>query len=153
MRKLFMIICLVATATIASADDAVHINGIIDGKQLELKPEMKERLADDSLGLLSSCMYWSALWYSNPSCYTNSSCFAEVQKGSHLHFVFAKPRTIDVKLADIDVRVEVYEMVITLPLASGQVWVKTKSTTSYFAKFTPHSRGVLEDTIEEAQKP
>jgi hypothetical protein len=97
-------------------------------------------------------MYWSSLWSENPSV-TNRSYFADVQKGSQLHFVFAKPQTVDVKIADFDVRVEVHEMVITLPVATAQVWVKTKYTTSYFAMFTPHARGVLEDTIDEARKP
>lgn len=149
MLKLFAIICLLTTAAFARANDAAQVSGVINGKQLKLSPEVRQKLAGDSIALLASCGYWSDL-----DCTTKHQRFADAKKGSYLLFAFAKPPTVGVSVSKgIEIRVEVDEMVITLPMSSGVVWVRTGQRTSYFAFFQPAATFKLEAALKEAQMP
>jgi hypothetical protein len=50
-------------------------------------------------------------------------------------------------------KIGVKEIVITLPLSSGDIWVRSDSGTSYFAMFTPEAFFKLDATLKETQKP
>ena len=144
MCKIFMIVCLAATVTFARAADTVQVSGVIGGKPLQVVPEVRQKLVEESISLLASCAY-SSLHDSS----TNTLHFADAEKQSHLTFIFAKPPTVEVKTENM--KVDVKKMVITLPLSSGVVWVSSNHSTSYFAKFTPEASFKLEATLKAAQ--
>jgi len=144
MRKLFTIICLVAAAGFARADDAVQVGGVADGKQLQFTPAIQQKLADDSIQLLASCSVSSLQS-------TNTYDWPDVKRASYLTVRFAKPATVELPIAKV--KVEVQEMVISLPLYSAIIRVSSNHGTSYFTKFTPETFYKLEATLKEAQKP
>ena len=146
MRKLFTIFYLAAFVTFARADDTAQVSGVINGKQLQFSSEAKQKVITDSISLLASCSY-SSLHDSS----TNKPHFKDAVKQSHLTITFSKPQIVEVPLEKM--KVEVKEMVITLPLSSGAVWVRSSSDTSYFAMFTPETFYKLEATLNEVQKP
>jgi len=146
MRKLFTLFYLAAFVTIARADDTAQVSGVIDGKQLQISPEVRQKLITESVSLLASCSY-SSLHDSS----TNKLHFEDAAKQSHLTITFSKPQIVEVQLEKM--KVEVKEMVITLPLSSGDIWVRSDASASYFAMFTPETFYKLEATLKEVQKP
>ena len=135
-----------AFVTFARADDTAQVSGVINGKQLQFSPEVRQKLIMESVSLLASSSY-SSLHDSS----TNKLHFEDAAKQSHLTIIFSKPQTIEVQLEKM--KVEVKEMVITLPLSSGDIWVRSGASTSYFAMFTPDASYKLEATLKEVQKP
>ena len=145
MLKLFTLFYLAAFVAFARADDTAQVSGVIDGKQLQISPEVRQNLITESISLLASCSY-SSLHDSS----TNKPHFKDAVKQSHLTITFSKPQIVEVPLEKM--KVEVKEMVITLPLSSGAVWVRSDTDTSYFAMFTPDRFYKLEATLKEVQK-
>jgi hypothetical protein len=147
MRRLFTLFYLVATVASARAEDTAQVSGVIDGKHLQFSPEVRQKVVTDSVSLLASCCY-SSLHDSS----TNTLHFEDAMKQSHLRIIFPKPQIVEVQL-DEKMKVKVKELVITLPLASAAIWVRSDDSTSYFAKFTPETLFKLQASLKEAQKP
>jgi hypothetical protein len=145
MRKLFTLFYLAATVVIVRAEDKAQVSGVIEGKLLRFAPEVQRKLAENSIKLLASCSY-SSLHDGN----TNKVHFEDAEKRSHLTIIFSKPHMVEVQLEKINVKVK--EMVITLPLTSGGIWVRSDGRTSYFAMFTPDTYFKLEALLKEAQR-
>jgi hypothetical protein len=144
MRKVFALFYLAAAITFARAEDTAQVSGVIDGKQLQLLPEVRQKLVDDSIRLLASCGVSSLQS-------TNTYKWPDVERQSHLTYRFTKPVTVELPIAKL--KVEVSEMVISLPLYSSVIRVRSDHSTSYFTKFTPETFYKLEATLKEAQKP
>lgn len=145
MRKLFTLFCLAAAVAFARAEDTMQVSGVIDGKQMQLVPEFRQKLTDDSIRLLASCCV-SSLQDSS----TNTYKWPDVESQSHLTFHFTKALTVELPITKV--KVEVKDMVISLPLYSSVILVRSDHGTSYFTKFTPEAFYKLEATLKEAQK-
>ena len=123
-----------ATQPHNTVSEKPQVSAVINGKQMELVPEVRARLVEKSVALLSSCVFSDLHPQEN---------LAGALKQSHLRFTFSPPRKVEVPVEKITVGVS--EMVITLPLSSGGIWVRADKGLMYFAKFK-HS------IVEELQK-
>jgi len=81
-------------------------------------------LVEKSVALLSSCAYMDKHLPQK---------IEDVKKQSHLDFKFNSPRIVDVPIMKTTVKIK--EMVISLPLIIGGIWVRTDDGDIYFSKF------------------
>jgi hypothetical protein len=148
MRKLFASFCLAATVVFARAGDPAQVGGIINGKPLpKLPPDVRQKLEEQSIKLLESCRFADL---------HSTNDVKRVHGPSFVHFIFANPVDVQEKVGKAvspggKVKLEIKDMVITLPLASGGIWVQSDQGTSYFAKFDHQIAQALEQLLKEAQ--
>lgn len=133
--------------TCARAQDKAHVSAIIDGKKLQFAPEIEQKLATDFIILLENCRDASV----NDG-NTNQPRFQDAEKHSHLTIIFAKRQSVEVP--NVEAKVEVDEMVVTLPLSSGVIWVHSDQDTSHFAKWSSYDTyQEIQRILKDAQKP
>ncbi len=126
MRKLLMAVCLAATFALVRAESPTQVSGVINGEQVQFSPEVRQKLLEESVTLLASCGYSDS---------RSKKGLADAKRGSYLHFALTKALIVEVPLEKI--KVELKEMVITLPLSSGRIWVNSNEGALYLAKFDP----------------
>jgi hypothetical protein len=147
---LFTLIVLAAAMVVGCTDhsnDTAHVTGVMNGKSLQLSDAIQHKLSDQSIALLQTCGYSDL----NP---TNN--WADVQKGPHLHLAFPEALNLQLRAGhapDGKVNVELTEMVITLPLVRGGIWVRSHQDTLYFAKFYCGISTEMDHTLATAQEP
>lgn len=149
MIKIAIIFLTVLTTVFATAADTTNITAIIKGKRLEFSTGMRAEAVQKSVELLASCAYMNAKpnWGAGGS---EPSSIAEAQKQSHLHLVFANPTQVDVPIEKVTLKVR--EMVISLPLVIGGIWVRTDDGAMYFAKFNHKARENLQKVLDEVPR-
>ncbi len=76
---------------------------------------------------------------------------ADAQKGSHLDMKFSTP--VEVEVPAKKVRIQVHEMLISLPLLTGGIWVRTDDRVMYFAMFDRTASEAVQKMLDKAQKP
>ena len=140
--KPLLVVYLVALALASSpANETPQVSGVIDGKKVEFAPEVGTLVADKSVALLASCAFKD---------FHTTQGLADVVKQSHLRVTFASARKVEVPIEEITVAVK--EMVITLPLSSGRILVRTdKGVFFYFAKFKNTIVEDLQKLLKEAK--
>ena len=113
-------------------------------------PEARTNLVEQSFGLLASCIYMNEKpnWGAGGS---EPQSIADAQKQSHLDFTFASPRTVEIPV--LKTKVSVREMVISLPVVVGGIWVRTFDGVIYFAMFDYNNTQAIDKLLKEAQKP
>lgn len=87
-----------------------------------------QQVAEAAVKLLSTCIYEAR---------ANEEQFVQAQRGSHLRVSFRRPSSVEV---NGEKTFEVKELIVTLPLASGSVLIRTDAGYRYFAKFTESGR-------------
>src|SRR3954471_12873181 len=101
MRTMLTLSFLLAALVAINAADGAAVSGKVDGRTLELTPEIQTKLIDASAKLLATC--------SNIVVFPKNT-LANAKRGSHLDFVFTPPRKFDLGSRATDV--EVKEMVL-----------------------------------------
>ncbi len=138
MKKILFGIIAAATVFCVQAQDNVQVGCVI---KLDLTPKGQTNLVEKSVALLSSCGYMDK---------NLPQKLEDVKKQSHLDFVFASPRTINVPTMQITVKVK--EMVISLPLIIGGIWLCTDEGDIYFSKYNYTEVQAVNDLLKEAQR-
>ncbi len=144
-------ILLTVSATLSVTAATTNITGIIKGKQVEFSPDIRAKAVQMSVELLASCAYMNAKpkWGAAP---TEPQSIAVVEKQSHLHLVFSSPVKVEVPIEKVTLQTR--EIVISLPLATAGIWVRTDDGVSYFAMFSNHVVfEQLQKLLDETQKP
>jgi len=146
MRKLCTICLLIASLAFAHAADAVRVSGVVDGKKLQLTPELQKRLTEESVKLLASC---------SNTVIQPKNTLENAKRKSHLHFTFVEPRSFDLGTEKKTgaTGVQVKEMVLTLPLSSGGAWIDSTQFRWYCSKFDAKITQEMEEILRSAQKP
>lgn len=150
MKTLAFLAWVLAFTGSAMAEDAINLAGTIKGAKVAYTRNSRERIARKSVDLLASCIYmnprpnWGASSTAPPG-------IENARKQSHLDLVFSTPQKVEV--AAEKVTLDVKELVITLPLNSGGIWVRTDDGVKYFAKFDCIVSHDLQKLLSEAQKP
>ena len=139
------LIFLVGHLTFALATDAVQVSGVVDGKKLQLTPELQKRLIEESVKLLASC--------SNTVVQPHRR-LEDVKSRSQLHFLFAEPRSFDlgIERRPGTTNVLVKEMVIELPLSSGGTWISSTLFRWFCSKYDSRTIQEIEEMLKPAQK-
>ena len=151
MKKIAIIFLAVLTAGSVTAAGTTNITAVIKGKQVEFRSDTRARAIQASLNLLASCAYMNAKpkWGASP---TEPQSVAEVQKQSHLRLVFSSQVKVEVPTERVTLQTR--DIVISLPLATAGIWVRTDHGVSYFAMFGDHvSYEELQKLLDQAQKP
>jgi len=132
MKKVIILFLVVLAVSIAMAKGTTNVTAVVKGKPLEFSPAVRDQVIQKSVALLSSCAYvdprpdWGA-----PG---QPQSIADAQKNSHLRFVFSNPCQVEVPIEKLTVQVR--EMVVSLPLVTAWIWVRTDEGVRYFAKFS-----------------
>jgi hypothetical protein len=121
MEKILLVVVIVASLFSVQAEDNVQVDYAI---KLGLTPRSQSNLVEKSVALLSSCAYMDKHLPQK---------IEDVKKQSHLDFKFNSPRIVDVPIMKTTVKIK--EMVISLPLIIGGIWVRTDDGDIYFSKF------------------
>jgi hypothetical protein len=124
------------------AATAVTISGTINGGAVEFPVDVQEKVAADAIKLLGSCAY------SDRDTKTEND-LKKAREQAHLHFSFAKPRTVTVQQTEV----RVPEMVITLPLSTGAIWVRANTKVLYFSKYSRSDSQKVAAWLEKAKAP
>jgi hypothetical protein len=145
MKTILFIIITAFISVCVRAQDDVQVSCVIKPR---FAPEARTKLVEKSVALLSSCAYadlkpkWGA-----PG---EPQSITDIEKQSHLDFVFATPRTVEVPIIRITVKVN--EMVIQMPLITGGIWVRTDDGIIYLSKYKYPILQEIDDLLLEAQK-
>jgi len=145
MKAVLFVIVTVFTAVCVQAQDDVQVSCVI---KPTLYPVVRTNLIEKSVALLASCEYadlkpkWGA-----PA---EPKSMAEIEKKSHLRFVFATPRSVEIPVMKMTLKVK--EMVIKMPLITGGIWVRTDDGVIYLSKFSHTVVQDLDKLLLEAQQ-
>jgi hypothetical protein len=131
------------------AEDTTNVTAVIKGKSVEFSPEVRAQVVQKSVDLLSSCIHMNSKpkWGTG----TQPQSIADAQKESHLRLVFSSARKVQVPAEKVTIQVR--EMVITLPLNTGGIWVRTENRVIYFAKFSHTTVEELQALLKGAEAP
>jgi hypothetical protein len=150
MKKIAIMFLAVFAAALAMAADTTNVTAIIKGKPVNFSPDVRTQVVQKSVALLASCAYVNAKpkW---GAAATEPRSMADAQKQSHLHLVFSSPHNVEVPIEKVTLRV--YEMVISLPLVTAGIWVRTDDGVMYFAMFDHIASEDLQKLLVKAQRP
>lgn len=76
---------------------------------------------------------------------------ADAEKRSHLHLVFSSAHEVEIPTEKVSLQVR--EMVISLPLTTAGIWVRTDDGVQYFAMFDHTACENLQKQLDRAEKP
>jgi hypothetical protein len=143
MKRLFGLLSF-ALVFVAIGAESTKVAYVIDRKPTPVPENIQNRLVEASVSLLASC------GYSDTKTQTKED-FAEARKFTHIQIVFNEPRTVDLKSEKMTVQVK--EMIITLPLTTGVIWVPFGERILYFSKYQPKRADELDKVLKEIPKP
>jgi hypothetical protein len=148
MKIIAILLFAVLAMSNVMAIEAPNITAVIKGKPLKFSAEFRAEAIQKSVDLLSSCAFMD----SHPKWGTpaNPQSMADAQKDSHMRLIFSSPRKVEVPIEKITVQVR--EMVISLPLNSAGIWVRTDEGVLYFAKFSHSTVEKLRTLLKKVQE-
>jgi hypothetical protein len=133
-----LVACLLLAAPVADQSDHPEIQGLI-ATRVQFGGEAREKLASACLALLRSCAY---------SAPASEEDWLNALDKCHLDIKFTKPRNALVNRSET---VTVAQMLITFPLGSGGIWVRSGGRYTYFAKFDPQLTVKIQELLREAK--
>ena len=142
MRTILTLSFLVASLVAINAADRVAVSGNVDGRRLELTPDIQAKLIEASAKLLATC---------SNVVVQPKNILENAKRGSHLDFVFTPPRKFD--LGARATGVEVKEMVLTLPVSSGGAWIESTQFRWYCSKFDTNLCGKIDLLLRSGDAP
>ena len=149
MKKIAIISLMVLTTVFAMAAETTNVTAIIKGKRVEFSSEVHPELVQKSFDLLASCGFREAKpKWGAPG---EPQSIAAAQKQSHLHLVFSSIHKVAIPTEKITL--QVHEMVISLPLATAGIWVRTDDGVQYYAMFDHAVCEELQKGLDKARKP
>jgi hypothetical protein len=148
MKGIVILLFTVLVMSNVMAVETTNITAVIKGKPLKFSPELRAEAVQKSVDLLSSCAYKDL----HPKWGTpaNPQSMADAQKDSHMRLVFSSPRKVEVPIEKVTVQVR--EMVISLPLNTAGIWVRTNDGVLYFAKFSHATAEELRTLLKKVQE-
>lgn len=149
MKKITIISLTVLTTVFAMAAETTNISAIIKGKRVEFSSDDHAQLVQKSFDLLASCGYMEAKpKWGAPA---EPQSIADAQKQPHLHLVFSSAHKVEIPTEKVTLQVR--EIVISLPLATAGIWVRTGDGVQYFAMFDHTVSEKLQKQLDKAKKP
>ena len=149
MKKIAIMFLTVLVTGLATAADTTNVTAIIKGKRMEFSSDVRAQIVQKSVDLLASCAYMDAKpKWGAPA---EPQSIADAQKQSHLRLVFSSPVKVEVPIEKVTL--QVHEMVISLPLVTAGIWVRTKDGVMYLAMFNHTVREDLQKELDKAGKP
>ena len=149
MKKIAITLLTVLTTVFVTAAETTNVTAMIKGKRVEFSSDDRALLVQKSFDLLASCGYMDAKpKWGAPS---QPQSIADAQKQSHLHLVFSSAHKV--KIPTEKVTLQVREIVISLPLNTAGIWVRTDDGVQYFAMFDHTVCEELQKQLDKARKP
>ena len=149
MKKIAIILLTALTTVFAVAAETTNVTAIIKGTRVKFSSDDHAQLVQKSFALLASCGYMDAKpKWGTPS---QPQSIADAQKQSHLHLVFSSAHKV--KIPTENVTLQVREIVISLPLNTAGIWVRTDNGVQYFAMFDHSVAEELQKELDKARKP
>jgi hypothetical protein len=133
----FVVLCALFS-TLASAQEAPQVQGLI-ATRVHFPADAGEMASAATLKLLSSCTA------SGPA--TEKEWQEAPVRTCHLHLTFAKPRILTMYNSQA---LAVDELVLTFPLNSARLWVRSGDQYHWFAKFRPDLCKPIQELLKEA---
>jgi hypothetical protein len=148
MRMIVVAILLACPAAARSEDEprvraekatSPEVDGLRDGKPVHYSPAARDRLVAAALRLLGSCSYSQGGY--------GEEDWKKAQEGDHVRVHFPQPPTVTADRRTL----KVPDLVVTLPLASGGIWIRSGGQVLYFAKYNHDLSERLRKCIEEGK--
>jgi hypothetical protein len=134
-----IVACLLLTASAAGPPDGlVEVKGLI-ATRVQFGGDAREKVASAGLDLLRSCTH---------SATASEEDWLKALHKCHLDIKFTTPRNLIVNRSE---KITVAEMLITFPLASGGIWVRSGERYTHFAKFDPQLCIKIQELLGEAK--
>lgn len=137
-RCITMGVLWAVSCTGLSAQDSAQVQGVL-ATRVQFSDEAGEKLAAASLKLLASCTA------SGPA--TEKELQDAPARTCHLHLTFARPRIVTMANSSA---LAVDEVVVTFPLSSARLWVRSGDQHHWFAKFRPDLCDPIQELLKEA---
>lgn len=131
------VLCAVFS-TLASAQEVPQVQGLIATRG-HFPAEAGEKVSAATLKLLASCTA------SGPA--TEKEWHEVPAWTCHLHLTFAKPRLVTISERQA---LNVDEIVLTFPLNSARLWIRSGDQYHWFAKFRPDLCKPIQELLKEA---
>lgn len=120
------------------AQDSAQVHGVL-ATRVQFSDEAGEKLAAATLELLASC---------TASGLATEKDFQDAPaRTCHLHLTLAKPHVVTMANSPA---FAVDEVVMTFPLSSARLWVRSGDQYHWFAKFRPNLCGPIQELLKEA---
>lgn len=121
----------------ALAQDDAQVQGLL-ATRVQFSAEAGEKVSAAMLKLLTSCTASASATESQLQDAPTGTC--------HLHFTFTKPRIIAMANSQA---LSVDELVVTFPLSSARLWVRSGDQYHWFAKFRPDLCDPIQELLKE----
>ena len=150
MKTIAIIILMFNTALLATAADTTNVTATIKGKRVEFGSGLAAQIAQRSVDLLASCAYMDPKprWGATS---TEPESIAGAEKQPHLHLAFSSPQKVEIPVEKVTIQPR--DIIITLPLTTAGIWVRTDNGVMYFAMFDHTAAEHLQKLLDETQKP
>ena len=140
---------MVLTMVFATTAETTNVTAIFNGRRVEFSPDAHAPLVQKSFDLLASCGYMEAKpKWGAPA---QPQSIADAQKQSHVHLVFSSAHKV--RIPTEKVTVEFREMVISLPLTTAGIWVRTDDGVQYFAMFDHTAAVEFQKQLDKGMRP
>lgn len=149
MKKVTIGLLTILTAVFALAADTNNVSVTMKRKRMEFSSDTRAQIAQRSVDLLTSCGFMEAKpKWGAPA---EPQSMTDARKQAHLDLIFSSPRKVEVPTERVTLQVR--ELVITLPLTTAGIWVRTDDGISYFAMFDHPAAEQLQKLLGEAKAP
>ena len=116
--------------SVSRAAEPPEVRGVL-ATRVTFDDDVSEKLATASLELLANCSMGQA---------ASEREWADADRGCHLRLRFIEPRTVSISRpasarSGLPEKAEVSEMILTFPLGSGRVWIRSGDEYAWYAKW------------------
>ncbi len=149
MKQIGILWLACLAAFFATAADSTNLTVTIAGKPVQFDLPANTPIVKAALELLASCAYLDAQpkWNTPPAPRSMDQALPQ----PHVQLVFSRAVNIEVPIEKVTVAAK--EIVISLPLATAGIWVRSDAGIRYFAKFTPRAAANLQKALDQAHSP
>jgi hypothetical protein len=119
------------------APAAPQVDGLV-AVNVKFQEKSAAKVATTTLQLLQSCVH------SSPS---SKEEWRRARQKLHIHVKFPKPKTVTVKAFG---KIRLEELLVTLPTNTGGIWVRSRETYTYYAKFDFRISEKLQPLLRDA---
>lgn len=147
MKTIAIVVLTFCAGVVATAGELATVSATIQGARATFSSEQAGKITQGSVALLASCSYLNPKprWGAGP---TEPQSLSDAKKQSHLHLAFSKPHKVEISTEKVTLQVR--ELVVTLPLNTAGIWVRTDDKVVYLAMFERTAAENLQKLLDES---
>lgn len=140
MKHIIATLSFILILKLAPAAEKPEVSVVFTNQPVQFAPEVLAKLGEKSSELLASCAYKD---------FQPSKTLEEAATNSYLRVKFNTARRVEIPIEKITL--EAQELVITFPLSTGGIWVRTPNGVFYLAKYNCSTSEELRQLLAPAK--